>query len=419
MITLPDRSLLVQRFTPAALYRVALLNHEAFQRRLVEEVTRAEPTRAPVSILAVRSRSLLPGGLAEFLAAPELDILTKRGRLLCVGDAAPATLEFLCPGAAPSDADEVREQISEALGRLGHPVRWGWASAPLEALHPATLWGRCLDRFFGERLEAAEDLPHADPVMTRLSALCDIWAATKGGVLIEGEVGSGREVFGRLIHERCSEEAPFVVVKSATFDEAAWRTSVDRARTGTLYVRHLDALPPAVRAAFWDATGFRPMAGGEGEGSTSGPRIVIAIPSLRDRPLDVVPIAEHVLARCSGFEGLRKMKLTPPARSVLSKEWVGSVRELKNSLQVAALQVDSSGEVLTEHLSSVLSRFSGAPREADLRASLRNVERRSFLEALGRTNWNVTEAARVLGLPRRTIVYRMSRLGLKRPAPPG
>jgi len=51
----------------------------------------------------------------------------------------------------------------------------------------------------------------------------------------------------------------------------------------------------------------------------------------------------------------------------------------------------------------------------DLRSSLKVTERNALLKALAGTRWNVTEAAKRLGLPRRTVVYRMSRLGLRRP----
>jgi sigma-54-dependent transcriptional regulator len=158
---------------------------------------------------------------------------------------------------------------------------------------------------------------------------------------------------------------------------------------------------------------------GVGEGEHSLAPVVVAVPALRDRPLDVLPIAEYVLARCTGSDS-RKLKLTSAARSVLSKDWPGSVRELKSSLQRAVLLVDASGEVLPEHLTAAVGRLAtGGRRESDFRTSLRTMERRTFLEALGRSNWNVTEAARELGLPRRTVVYRLSRLGLKRPVHSG
>jgi Bacterial regulatory protein, Fis family len=419
LIALPDRSLLVQLFSAFAPAPQALSSHEAFEQRFNEEVNRAASTREAASVMVVRSRALLGEGLAEFLTAPEFQAQRERHRSVIIGRAAPATLELLFPGATPIEADDIRERLSEALGRLGRPFRWGWASAPTDALDPATLWGRALDRLFADQAEPAEEFPHADPVMARLWSLCDIWAGMKGGLLVKAEVGSGRETLARVVHERRVSQAPFVVVRAATFDSSLWRASVDRASGGSLYVRHLEGLPVAECASFWQATAFRPMAGATAH-EPSVPRIVVTMPSLRDRPLDVLPIAEHVLARCAGFDGSRKLKLTQAARSMLSREWTGSVRELKNSLQLAALLVDSSGEVLPDHLASTITRLPGVgPRETDLRASLRSVERRTFQEALGRTNWNVTEAARALGLPRRTIVYRMSRLGLKRPPSSG
>ncbi len=354
---------------------------------MLEEVNRAVPLRSPVSLLVVRSRALLGDGFGEFLASAEIQALGQRGLTVVIGQLAPGTLELLCPGASVVDADELREQLSEALGRLGRPFRWGWASAPTDGLNAVTLWGRVLDRLFAERVEPADELPHADPVMVRLRSLCDVWGGLKGGVSVQGEIGSGRETLARVIHERGSPHAPYVVVRSAAFDISSWRASVDRARGGTLYVRHPAALPPSELASFWDATAFRPMAGA-GEQEHPVVPVVVAVPALRDRPLDVLPIAEHVLARCTGYDGSRKLKLTPAARSVLSKDHPGSVRELKNSLQRAALLVDASGEVLPEHLTVALGRLAaGGAQEVDLRASLRNLERRTLLEALGRTNW--------------------------------
>jgi Bacterial regulatory protein, Fis family len=382
---------------------------------LIEEVSRAAHARFPVSVLVVRSVALLGDGIGELLATPEIKTLVQRAQGVIIGHLAPATLEFLCPGASNVDADELREHLSEAFRRLGRPFRWGWGSVPTDAVGAVTLWGRVLDRLFAEQVESVDELPHMDPVMVRLWSLCDVWAAMKGGVLMQGEVGSGRETLGRVIHERFSPRAPYVVVRSAAFDSNLWRASVERARGGTLYLRHPGALPSSELASFWAATAFRPM-GGVGEQDHPVPPVVVAVPALRDRRLDVLPIADHVLARCTGLDVARKLKLSPGAQSVLAKDWRGSVRELKSLLQRAALLVDASGDVLPEHLTaSQGGTTAGGSRETDLRVSLRTLERRTFLETLGRTGWNVTEAARSLGLPRRTVVYRMSKLGLKRP----
>lgn len=49
-------------------------------------------------------------------------------------------------------------------------------------------------------------------------------------------------------------------------------------------------------------------------------------------------------------------------------------------------------------------------------SALKDTERSLLLETLARTRWNVTQAASRPGLPRRTVIYRMSKLGLRRPA---
>jgi len=70
-------------------------------------------------------------------------------------------------------------------------------------------------------------------------------------------------------------------------------------------------------------------------------------------------------------------------------------------------------EVGRDSLPSWLATSSGAE---DLRGAMKAAERELLLEALARTRWNVTAAASRLGVPRRTVVYRMGKLGLKRPA---
>ena len=180
LISLPDRSLLVQRFSTHVVTSPMLANHEAFERRLVEELGHAVAAKAPISILVVRSRALLGEGLEEFLATPEMQALIRPTQRVVIGHLGPATLELLFPGASTVIADQLREHLSEALGRLGRPFRWGWASVPTDGLSAVTLWGRVMDRLFAERVEPADELPHADPVMVRLWSLCDGWAATKG-----------------------------------------------------------------------------------------------------------------------------------------------------------------------------------------------------------------------------------------------
>jgi transcriptional regulator of acetoin/glycerol metabolism len=88
------------------------------------------------------------------------------------------------------------------------------------------------------------------------------------------------------------------------------------------------------------------------------------------------------------------------------------VRELRNVMARAARSAvrDELGR------DALPSRLSTEAPEESLRGALKTAERELLLEALARTRWNVTAAAGRLGIPRRTVVYRMARLGLKRPA---
>jgi sigma-54-dependent transcriptional regulator len=91
-----------------------------------------------------------------------------------------------------------------------------------------------------------------------------------------------------------------------------------------------------------------------------------------------------------------------------------NVRTLRNVVIRAALNAAGT-EVRPEHLDLVLA----APTSFGVRAKVQETERREIEAALHRSGWNVTEAARRMQLPRRTLVYRMSRLGLTRPGGQG
>jgi sigma-54-dependent transcriptional regulator len=86
-----------------------------------------------------------------------------------------------------------------------------------------------------------------------------------------------------------------------------------------------------------------------------------------------------------------------------------NVRSLRNVVIRGALNATGT-EVRPEHLDLPFA----SPALAGVRALVRETERREIESALQGSGWNVTEAARRLELPRRTLVYRMARLGLSR-----
>ena len=246
--------------------------------------------------------------------------------------------------------------------------------------------------------------------MTRLRALADRWYRRSGLVLMGAE-GVGRESLVRHIRATGEPGAPFVVHRAARFDRARWAEDVARAAGGSLHVRRPEILPDEERGAFWGAQAFRPSVGVSVTNRWTLPGDRLVIPELAQRPADVEPIAEVVLHAVDVQLGRRRSSLRTETRLTLQGLVTSeNVRSLRNLVIRGALNA-TGAEVRPEHLDlpSALPAFSG------VRAKVRETERREIEAALQGSGWNVTEAARRMQLPRRTLVYRMSRLGLRRP----
>ena len=155
--------------------------------------------------------------------------------------------------------------------------------------------------------------------------------------------------------------------------------------------------------------------------------IQIEVPPLRARGDDALYLARHFLALHGARYGRANMGFDPAAEERLrSHSWPGNVRELRNIVEQAVL-LSTSPIIDAEHLSLCSSRMlpdaeDSAPPEADDAATfpqqgvqLAEVERDLLLRALHHTDWNVTQAARLLGLSRDTMRYRIDKFAL---APP-
>jgi transcriptional regulator with PAS, ATPase and Fis domain len=170
---------------------------------------------------------------------------------------------------------------------------------------------------------------------------------------------------------------------------------------------------------------------------------VLSIPPLRARTGEIRRLAEVFLTRTAAAMGQPQLRLTTEALAALERHsWPGNVRELRNVIERAAALYAGTGEPITiaqlpasvrevgraGAAAGLTTRTSplSAPRTLppgalmspppsppeDVRDSLRDFERARILDALQRCNGNQTQAAELLGLPRRTLAYKMSRLGI-------
>jgi DNA-binding NtrC family response regulator len=140
--------------------------------------------------------------------------------------------------------------------------------------------------------------------------------------------------------------------------------------------------------------------------------VPIALPPLRERIADIVPLAEHFLARAGGGK-----RLAPDAAARLIRHtWPGNVRELKNAMERAA--VLARGPVIA---AADLDFIAETPATAatpsdwpdeDLPSAMARLEEMLIRRALARSAGNRAEAARRLGIHRQLLYAKMKRYGL-------
>jgi transcriptional regulator with GAF, ATPase, and Fis domain len=147
--------------------------------------------------------------------------------------------------------------------------------------------------------------------------------------------------------------------------------------------------------------------------------LVIEIPPLRDRVIDIPDLAYHFVARSNRVEKRQIRGLSPRALEILcGHSWPGNVRELQHAIERAVLVCDGE-EIEPEHLPPAVLRgrpetpISGSP--GGLVEEVERLERSMILAALDKNGWVKCRAARSLGITERILSYKMNTLGMEKP----
>ncbi len=306
-----------------------------------------------------------------------------------------------------------------------------------------------------EREASARTLPATapapvmvDPATVSLFDLARRLGPTDLAVLVQGETGSGKEVVARAIHQSSPRATgPVVVVNCAVLSDAvnepdnAQRIAeyFDTAEGGTLLLDEVGELSAVSQARLLRALQERTV----GASTTSGVRVVatthldlarevsagrfredlyfrlngvtVDVPPLRARAKDIPALVQRMLEEHGGTLTLG----TGVAAVLAAHRWPGNVRELRNALS-SAVALAQGGVIKVEHLPPAVrgdSAASSAP-VSPLRERVDETERKVIITALESTGWNQSRAARVLGISRRALIYKMERYGLK-PLPNG
>jgi transcriptional regulator with PAS, ATPase and Fis domain len=148
-------------------------------------------------------------------------------------------------------------------------------------------------------------------------------------------------------------------------------------------------------------------------------RIVeLRVPPLRERGQDIVMLARHFLAQHGARYRKPDLRIAPSLETALLRHgWPGNVRELRNAAEQAVLMAVDNTVTLTEWSlasgGSPASRQGAAAAPVDEDLNLERMERLYIQRAMTQSTGNVTHAAKLLGVSRDTLRYRLERLELR------
>jgi two-component system response regulator PilR (NtrC family) len=297
------------------------------------------------------------------------------------------------------------------------------------------------------------------PKMHDLRQMIGRVARSQAPVHISGESGTGKELVARLIHDSGPRaEGPFVPVNCGAIPAELMESEffghrkgsftgaindkaglLQCAADGTLFLDEIADLPLPMQVKLLrviQEKKVRPV--GASQEESVDVRILSAthrnlsamvtnnefredlyyrinvielnVPALRERGDDILLLAEHILRRLNG-----KASLSEDARyALLAYSFPGNVRELENMLERAVTLC--SGGVITE--TDLNMRDASEPGTISaplgkLGEQVDGIQRQAIVEALEKTRYNKTAAAKLLGLSFRQLRYRIKKLGIE------
>jgi len=157
--------------------------------------------------------------------------------------------------------------------------------------------------------------------------------------------------------------------------------------------------------------------------------VLLRIPPLRERPGDLLPLAQGLLDNFCQKSGLPKKTIASETVNVLSSyHYPGNVRQLQNSMERAAVFSGIKTEILPEHLPEEIGKNrvlyqpaagqsfkpESIPDEGiDFLGVVSNLERELLLQTLDKTGGNKMQAAKLLNMKRTTLVEKIKRLNIE------
>jgi len=321
-------------------------------------------------------------------------------------------------------------------------------------------------RAFGELVGQSAALRH---IVTQI----DLVAPTEASVLILGETGTGKELVAREIHHRSGrKDKPLIRVNCASIPKDLYESEFfghargaftgaikdragrfEAAEGGTLFLDEIGEIPLDLQSKLLRVLQEKRYERvGEDRTRLANVRIIgatnrdlkadvaagrfredlyyrlnvfpIHVPSLKERAEDIPLLARHFMELSAKELRCPQPRLTRAGIAALqSYDWPGNIRELRNVIERAVIV--SRGGVLEFDLpvkpsaSSLAPQGTGPEPEILTEPEMQRLERENLLAALRKTNWKIRGAdgaAELLGVKPTTLVTRVQKWGLQRPA---
>ncbi len=302
-----------------------------------------------------------------------------------------------------------------------------------------------------------------DPAMQQVYELARRVAPTDANVLILGESGTGKEVLARYLHQHSGRKGPFIAINCAAIPDSLLEAELfgyekgafsgalrstpgkfELAQGGSLLLDEISEMTPQLQAKLLRVLQEREVERIGGRQLLKLDVRVIAtsnrnlreevaagrfredlfyrinvfplyLPPLRERPQDIVPLAQALLKRHAGS---RQPKLSAEAiRKLKSYHWPGNVRELENVIRRALIlcQEEWIGPeaLIFDPAPNVSAEPGSAGRlcqSVKLEQGVRSVEEQIILATLKEENGSRISTAKRLGISPRTLRYKLAKM---------